>query len=287
MKDTLSRLSALEKRKETWDHSDINAYVKSSLFPMVDFQSTPLLKARTQESSVILRKYMAITRPIIVLSFERRTSAVLGTNFLAFWEGKQLTPIVGTPRIRYYTDPGKISFAGTTRVVGENTPHPNDSYIQIPCIHPGSLGYDEIHSLNRVVDMTLWQVILGLDVVLDILHRGFDGTRAELCEETLAGMNKRSHDSGVSKALADAKKELQEHYAAKPGRWTNDPTRQARPQLDGTPVNVTKSGMINMYWKKPGSEKSISAVITSGRKTDCIPSSQDAANPESVRTVHL
>jgi hypothetical protein len=287
MKDTLSRLSALEQHKQTWDQSDINTYVKSSLLPMVDFQYTPKRDAHTLESSAILRGFLATARPLIVLSFEAHTSAVLGTNFTAFSEGRQFTPIVGTPRIRYYTDPGKISAAGTAYTKTENAIQPEDCYIQIPCLHPGSMGYDEIQSLSRVMDMTLWQVILGLDVVLDILHAGFDGTRAELCEKALADMNKRAGDAGVTKAFADAKKELQEHYAAKPGRWTNDPTRQARPQLNGTQVSVTKDGKINLYWKRPGTEKSINAVVTAGRGSDCVPSTKDAQDPASIRTVHL
>jgi hypothetical protein len=86
MKNSLARLQATEQHKQTLDHAHVNKIIDCNLLPFVDFQ------ARVSESSNILRKYISIAKPLIVLSFEMRTSAIIGTNFLGFYKGKRLTP---------------------------------------------------------------------------------------------------------------------------------------------------------------------------------------------------
>ena len=92
MKNSLARLQATEQHKQTWDYAHVNKIIDYNLLPFVDFQSTLKHKARLSESSNILRKYIATAKPLLVLSFEQRTSAIIGTNFLGFYKGKRLTP---------------------------------------------------------------------------------------------------------------------------------------------------------------------------------------------------
>jgi hypothetical protein len=291
MKNALSRLYATEQQQSTWNPAQINKFLDLSLFPFVDFQSTPKHNARLAESSSILRKYIAKAKPLIVLSFERRTSAVIGTNFLGVYKGKRLTHVVGIPRIQYFTDPGKISNTGTANMTGENAPQPDDCFVQIPSIHPGSLGYLDNIETNRVIDMTLWQLLLAFDVVLDLLHEGFSGTRAELCATTVQLMEERWEASGCANALDEAKTALDAIFASKPNRWEKDPHRQPKPQLDGTEVNVTREGKVQLFWKAAAtgtdaSGRTIKAVITAGRQGN-IPPPKDAEGSEKIRTVHL
>jgi hypothetical protein len=89
-------------------------------------------------------------------------------------------------------------------MTGEIAPQPNDCSIQIPSIHLGSLGHLVNIPTNRVIDMTLWQVLLAFDVVLDLLHGGFTGTRAELCATTVRLMEERWQASGCADALNEA-----------------------------------------------------------------------------------
>jgi hypothetical protein len=291
MKNALSRLYATEQQKSTWNPAQINRFIDLSLLPFVDFQSTPKRDARLAESSSILRQFMATAKPLIVLSFERRTSAVIGTNFLGVYKGKRLTPVAGIPRIQYFTDPGKISNAGTVNMTGENAPQPEDCFIQIPSIHPGSLGHLDNIETNRVIDMTLWQMVLGFDVVLDLLHGGFSGTRAELCATTVRLMEERWQASGCADALDEAKTALNAVYASKYNRWEKDLHRQPKPQLDGTEVNVTREGKVQLFWRAAAtgtdtSGRTIKAVITAGREGDG-PPPKDAKGGEKIRTIHL
>lgn len=286
MKNALARLQATEQNKPTWHQTQVSKFIDLSLLPFVDFQSTPKHKSRLSESSSILRKYIATAKPLLVLSFEQRTSAVIGTNFLGVYKGKRLTHIAGIPRIQYSTDPGQILNAGTANMIGENAPQPDDAFIQIPCVHPGSLAYTDNVEINRVVDMTLWQLLLGFDVVLDLLHGGFTGTRAELCETTMRLMEERWEASGCANALAEAKDALNSVYASKYNRWDKDAHRQPKPQLNGTEVIVTQEGKVNLFWKAADSTRTIKAVITAGRKGD-IPPPKDAQGWEKIRTIHL
>lgn len=143
------------------------------------------------------------------MTFERRTSAVLGTNFVGSWEGKHLIPLAGIPRLRYDTNPGNVTNHSTRAITAELGPEPDDCFIQIPSIHPGSLCHDNLNEVRRIIEMTQRQLLLGLDVLLTLLAAGFDGSRAQFCQIVLDEMDRRWKASECHHASKEAKTKLQ------------------------------------------------------------------------------
>ena len=89
-------------------------------------------------------------------------------------------------------------------MTGDNAPQAEGCFVQIPSIHLRSLGYLDNIETNRVIDMTLWQLLLEFEVVLDLLHEGFSGTRAKLYATTVHLMEERWQASGCADALNEA-----------------------------------------------------------------------------------
>jgi hypothetical protein len=252
----------------------------------VDLQYTPKHNARVVESTEILRKYMASAKPLIVMTFEKRTAAIVGTNFVGTYNGKHLTPVAGLPRIRYFTDPGEVTGRGTSHIAAEFAPDPNDCFIQIPSFHPGSLGYDEVNTARRVIDMTQWHLCLAIDVILDLLAEGIDEDRAQLCKRAMEEMEKRWNESGCADAMVAAKRALQtEHYDTKKGRYSSEPSRKWREHFDGTEIPVNQEGFISMYWEMvDGTRRKVN--LRGGRECDIHPP-KNAKGDDKIRTIHL
>ena len=286
MKDTLSRLRAVEQNRPTWDDADLNRIIAASLLPFVDFQYTPKHNARIEESTMVLRNYMASAKPIIVMTFEKRTAAIVGTNFVGAYSGKHLTPIAGIPRIRYYTDPGEVSHRGTSHITAEFAPDPDDCFIQIPSVHPGSMRYEEVDAARQLLDMTQWQLCLGMDVVLDLLAQGFGGDRALLCKIAIQEMERRWSESGCAAAMVTVKSNLQsQHYDTKKGRFSAEPERQWKKHFDGEAIAISQVGIITLYWELPdGSRNKVN--LSAGRDCDVHPP-KDAEGTDKIRTIHF
>jgi hypothetical protein len=286
MKDTLSRLRAVEQNRSTWDDANIDGLISASLLPFVDLQYTPKHNARVVESTAILRKHIANAKPLIVMTFEKRTAAVVGTNFVGTYNGKHLTPVAGLPRIRYFTDPGKVTGRGTSHIAAEFAPDPDDCFIQIPSFHPGSLGYDEVNAARQVVDMTQWHLCLAIDVVLDLLAEGLSEHRAQLCKRAMEEMERRWNESGCADAMVVAKRALQtKHYDTKKGRYSSEPTRMWRGRFDGTEIPVNQEGFISLYWEMvDGTREKVN--LRGGREGDIHPP-KNAKGADKTRTIHL
>lgn len=285
LKDTLARLKALEGGKTRWDSSDINCLVEKAILPWINYQYTPKRDDFREDSAELMRQYLAAVKPLIVLSFERRTSGVLRADFAGIWSKHDFHPDVGTPAVQRYTWRGQIFDAGTKHKRAEIPVEEQDCYIQIPSIHPGADRYDEgSKEQRRVFDMTMWQLVLMIECALDLLSSGFEGNRSELCAAIMAAFQDRWTSSGNAFAFTQAKRALADWYQNKKGRYSNDSTRALKDSLDGTAVSVNLSGIVNIYWNSPSGKRRL--TIAGGRGTNVHPP-KGAQGDDAVRTIHL
>lgn len=285
LKDTLARLKALEDGKTGWDSSDINCLVEKAILPWINYQYTPKRDDFREDSAELMRQYLAAVKPLIVLSFERRTSGVLRADFAGIWSKHDFHPDVGAPAVQRYTWRGQIFGAGTKHKRAEIPVGEEDCYIQIPSIHPGADRYDEgSPEQRRVFDMTMWQLVLMIECALDLLASGFEGKRSELCSAVMKVFQNRWTGSGNAAAFTQAKQALADWYQNKKGRYSNDSTRAVKDSLDGTAVSVNLSGIVNIYWNSLSGKKRL--TIAGGRGTNVHPP-KGAQGDDAVRTIHL
>jgi hypothetical protein len=187
-----------------------------------------------------MRQYLDAVRPLIVPSFEAHVSAILREDFGALYHQHEFYPIVGVPEIHYYNERGEISNQGNRTICAELPVNPDDCYIHIPSIHPGSDKYDYgTLEVRRVLDMTMWQVMLMIECALDILEEGFVGPRSRLCGKILESFHERWSCSGNATAFASAKDELAQWYRNRTeARLSQESLKTHKEHWDGSPVNI-------------------------------------------------
>lgn len=286
LKDSLSRLQAAEKGSHHWYSFDINPHANNALLPWIDYQYTSRRKLHRPESAELMRRYLELVKPLIVATFERKTSGVVRANFVGLWSAHDFIPQVGDVQIQYWTHPGTVTGAGSKAKAGEIEPDPEECFIQVPCIHPGAEKYDKRSTESRrVCDITMWQVVLLTDIALEILSKGWSGNREDLCDLILQTFNARWEKAGCDKILKKAKADLQNYNSNKTTQWSKDQRRAFRSQLDGKEIPVNASGIATLYWTKPDGKTS-RITVSGGRATNLrVP--KDATGDAAVRTVHL
>lgn len=257
LKDTFARLHAYEDGKTRMDTASVSSITKQAVFPWINYQYTPKREEFRHDSADLMCKYLAVIQPLVVLSFERRTSGVLRADFAGVWSKHDFHPDVSVPEIHYYTHRGEIFGAGTRLKLAEVPVEDEDCYIQLPSIHPGADKYDQGSPAQRsVFEMTLWQFALLLDCALDALdacalQNDVITSRSHVCQAILTSFQKRWHESGNSREFDAAKTSLSEWYQAKPGRYSSDPKRSWKPNVNGNSVAVNQSGIVTIYWTNP------------------------------------
>ncbi|KAK4891095.1 hypothetical protein LTR27_010302 [Elasticomyces elasticus] len=287
LKDSLARLKAYEQDRTDWNPGHLNSVVNDGALPWIDYQYTPRRKLFRKESAELMRQFLGTTQPLIAVTYERRTSGVVRANFVGLWSGHDFLPIVGEPDIQYWTHAGDVTGLGNKSKAAEFKPNPQDCFVQIPSIHPGSDKYaSKPPEARRVFDMTMWQVDACIHIALDILQQGWSGTRAELCDEILTSFQKLWDRSGCGAEFDKAKQELASFYAAQPSRWSKDPKRAFRKAIDGEEVAVNLSGVVSVYWTKPDGKTTARITIAGGRSTNVHPP-KGATGKEAIRTIHF
>lgn len=290
LKSILASLKALEEGKETWDPSDITRIATSGIFPWVDYQYTPKRKLHLEAAAELLRQYFDTTKPLIGITFERRTSGVVRANWVSLYSGHDFYDQAGIPAIQYWTHPGEVTNRGNRFMKAENEPQPEDAFIQIPLYHTGHDKYTAGElPIRRMTFINSWQIVLMLEVAIDYLSCGIDPnsiSRYDMCESILAEFNNRWQASGCDKVFEQARKDLISHFdVTQRGRWGKDSNRLYRSHVDGQTVAVNSMGIMTIYWERPdGSGTRV--IINVGRGSEiCVPS--DAEGNDAIRTLHL
>lgn len=285
VRDMLGRLRGLELGRD--DPVEIQDLLDASVLPFVNFQYTPTRKTHHAESAALLRQYIAAIKPLFVLTYETRTSGVVGDNFVGTYSpDRNIVPIAGIPRLRYFTEPGEVSGKGTRVKKAENAVNEEECFIQIPCLHPGSDRYRASSlELRRILEMTLWQLVLGFDVSLKLLSQGVPPSRAQLCKTVLQEMESKWTASGCARAIEEARKKLQTSETKRTRNYTKDPLRVHRQHLHGQAVPVNLSGVISLYWERPDGSKT-RITLAGGRKSDVHPP-KGAKGDDKIRRIFL
>lgn len=292
LKDVLARLGAWEDDRDRWDPKDLDKLVDLYVLPWVDYQYTPKRTAFRDESAEYLRQILAEYRPLVVPTFESRTSAVVRGNFMGHWQSPTSLPFMGVPTIRYFTNRGKVE---TRKKTAQFDVDENDCFVHIPVYHPGTDKYvaQPFNEIRRGIDMALWQIAVLVDIFFVFLEKGFHGTRFEMCQAAITEFEKRWTTSGCDKVFVKAKAAIHafiKRHSETKGRYAHhkDNRRAWKATFDGEKVVMNMSGMVTMNWLRPlghGQPNEEVKVVLHLARSIGIP--KGAGEKESVRTIHL
>lgn len=190
--DTSALLKGFLTRLWSWEYDgpmnpakyDICRLIAAGAMPFVDL--CPWLKAEgadVLEASRLLKEYTLFVKPVIILSLAARPSSVVAFGF---------SHAFGYPQsCKFREKVGRL-----------NLVHCGDfCCIQIPCFHPGLARYSfNPETFAKVLDMTLWILLLAICVVLDSAATFEERSREDWCiyikntvEKTLNDQNFYSH----------------------------------------------------------------------------------------------
>ena len=192
LRSFLTRLWSWEHRTGEPPVHGIDSLIRTGAFPFVDL--CPWLKAEGEDLAAaveFLRKYMSITKPLILLILSEKPSSVAASSFQhafgypsngGFWSK------VGCPQLVFYDDCCSI---------------------QIPCFHPGqprcSVKPDMFFT---VLDITLWVLLLTLSICIDTEPQYSSENREDWCRDIKCRAEEIIHKTSIDKMLAEAKKKL-------------------------------------------------------------------------------
>ncbi|CAG8097453.1 unnamed protein product [Penicillium nalgiovense] len=186
LKGFLTRLWSWESdRPMNPARHDISRLIAAGAIPFVDL--CPWLKAEGTdilEASHLLKEYALFVKPIIILSLAAKPSSVVASGF---------SHAFGYPQsCKFREKVGRL-----------NLIHCGTGFccIQIPCFHPGLARFStNPETLAKILDMTLWILLLAISVVLDSADTFEGQSREDWCiyikntvEKTLNNRNFYSH----------------------------------------------------------------------------------------------
>ncbi|KAG2024937.1 hypothetical protein GB937_003159 [Aspergillus fischeri] len=178
IKSFLSRLWQWEQSTNCVEYA-LSDLIDAGAFPFVDL--CPWHKAEgsnLQAAAGFLKQYIGLAKPLIMLTFSVKPSSLIASGF----ERSQ----------------GSASDFWT-RVGNLKLVHPAEGLccIQIPCFHPGQGRYSIKPAVFlKVFDMTLWVLLLTINVTLDSMAK-FDATdRHDWCEFIKANVESILRDQG-------------------------------------------------------------------------------------------
>lgn len=139
--------------------------IRTGAFPLVNY--CPWLKAEGEYSAAavgFLRKYMSISKPLILLTLPEKPSSVPASGFqhtFGYPSNDRVRSKVGFPHQVYHDDCCSI---------------------QIPCFHPSRARFSvKADMFFTVLDITLWVLLLTLSVCIDPEPQYFSENREDWC----------------------------------------------------------------------------------------------------------
>jgi hypothetical protein len=207
IKSFLSRLWQWEQSRNCVEYA-LDDLIDAGAFPFVDL--CPWHKAEgsnLQAAAGFLKQYIGLAKPLIMLTFSVKPSSLIASGF----ERSQ----------------GSASDFWT-RVGNLELVHPVEGLccIQIPCFHPGQGRYSIKPAVFlKVFDMTLWVLLLTINVALDSMAK-FDATnRHGWCEFIKANVESILRDQGFCTKFNNLKASL---YSERPTPGMTWPTSSDR-----------------------------------------------------------
>jgi len=207
-----SRLLSWEIKTNSASSHNVGHLIKVGLFPFVDL--CPWLKAEGKDLSAAIEnlgRYIGITRPYVILTLSKKPSSVAASDFrhaVGYPDRDRFWDKVGVLRLVYYQ--GVCS-------------------IQIPCFHPGQARQMKRSTLfYKVLDITLWIVLLTLHVIVNSRPWLESETRNSMCNYIKTSVEKIVKSKGIDILLNKAKEELLETQ------------RKARSNLNNQPILLVK-----------------------------------------------
>jgi hypothetical protein len=207
IKSFLSRLWQWEQSRNCVEYA-LDDLIDAGAFPFVDL--CPWHKAEgsnLQAAAGFLKQYIGLAKPLIMLTFSVKPSSLIASGF----ERSQ----------------GSASDFWT-RVGNLELVHPVEGLccIQIPCFHSGQGRYSIKPAVFlKVFDMTLWVLLLTINVALDSMAK-FDATnRHGWCEFIKANVESILRDQGFCTKFNNLKASL---YSERPTPGMTWPTSSDR-----------------------------------------------------------
>ncbi|PYH70442.1 uncharacterized protein BO88DRAFT_338075 [Aspergillus vadensis CBS 113365] len=145
---------------------NIDNLITAGALPFVDL--CPWHKAEGPDllaAASFLQRYVMIVRPLIILTMSARASSTVASGFLH--------PFGYPSSCRFWSEVGRL------RLVHYDGVHS----IQLPCFHPGQGRFSiKPEIFTRVLDMTLWVLLVTISTTLDSAETFQDNSREAWCE---------------------------------------------------------------------------------------------------------
>jgi hypothetical protein len=228
----LSRLHAWEYGDAYFDGQNILPLLQAGAFPFVDLCPWPVkseLKGDHLSAAVgLLRKYISIVQPLVILTFSHRPSSTARANF-AHTRGVSI-------KVRFLATVGQLNLVhyhsaldddGTARKALE------DSYtVQIACPHPAHSRYlQQTKLLGEVLDMTVWIALLTMQVAIEIERQPVFESRFQRCHAIKEQVDRILHQTGIDRHLDKTKKLLIKQMGSPQQRMRRHDKRKREIQL--------------------------------------------------------
>ncbi|RAL03017.1 uncharacterized protein BO80DRAFT_471636 [Aspergillus ibericus CBS 121593] len=191
LKSSLNRLWAWEG-EDTGTRNCFDELVSAGVFPFVDL--CPWYKAEGPDllaATGFLKRYTMLVRPLVILTMSAKSSATIASGF---------THPFGYPSsCRFWTEVSRLNLVYCDGLW----------YIQIPCFHPGQGRFSiEPEVFARVLDMTLWVLLLTISTALDSAETSWNESREDWCKHIKQEVDSVLCDKQFYKTFDRLKEEL-------------------------------------------------------------------------------
>ncbi|TPR08721.1 hypothetical protein CAN33_005600 [Aspergillus niger] len=144
---------------------NIDDLIAAGVFPFVDL--CPWYEAEGPDllaAASFLQRYVVIVQPLIIFTMSARSSSTVASGFLH--------PFGYPSSCRFWSEVGRL------RLVHCDGVHS----LQLPCFHPGQGRFSiKPEIFTRVLDMTLWVLLVTITMALDSAETFQDNSREAWC----------------------------------------------------------------------------------------------------------
>ena len=153
----------------------------------------------------LLRKYISIVQPLVILTFSRGPSSTARSNF-AHTKG------VST-KVRFLATVGQLNLVYYHSALDDDVTVRKaleDSYtVQIACPHPAHFRYlQQTKLFSEVLDVTVWIALLTMQVAIEIERQPVFESRFQRCHAINEQVDRILHQTGIDRHLDKTKKLL-------------------------------------------------------------------------------
>ena len=217
-----------------------------------------LWRTNSEQAVYFLRSYLAIIRPLVVVTYSRPVNSVTRANFVHQHgvSSNAFTPIVGDPTIQLYHD-----------ATDSSANRDDFAFINIAHIHPGR----DKHSsqdvrLRRLMEATMQLTFAVLNLAMQTIDAHANDevmpSRFELCREVLRGLKhlrKQPPHQQFFVNFEDIRRERVEYFTREAARSSNEDVRPllntngrlklaSLGQAEGQPNSQARREQLDRLW---------------------------------------